>query len=70
MYDGKTSDPFEQPVTKGRSYLLQLIHQIDVSFFFFFNLLLLYTCATKLSFLCRSQILGLPNFLVVTMSPS
>nr|AZQ08118.1 RNA polymerase beta subunit [Lilium pardalinum] len=29
IFDGRTGDPFEQPVLIGKSYILKLIHQID-----------------------------------------
>ncbi|CAN1360702.1 DNA-directed RNA polymerase subunit beta [Linum perenne] len=29
IFDGRTGDPFEQPVIIGKSYILKLIHQVD-----------------------------------------
>nr|UEE83886.1 RNA polymerase beta subunit [Paris rugosa]UEE86716.1 RNA polymerase beta subunit [Paris forrestii] len=29
IFDGRTGDPFEQPVLIGKSYILKLIHQVD-----------------------------------------
>nr|QOU09661.1 RNA polymerase beta subunit [Nymphaea jamesoniana] len=29
IFDGRTGDPFEQPVIIGKSYMLKLIHQVD-----------------------------------------
>nr|YP_009339050.1 RNA polymerase beta subunit [Pelargonium quinquelobatum]API85007.1 RNA polymerase beta subunit [Pelargonium quinquelobatum]ARU80445.1 RpoB [Pelargonium quinquelobatum] len=29
LFDGRTGDPFEQPVIVGQSYILKLIHQVD-----------------------------------------
>nr|QFQ35269.1 RNA polymerase beta subunit [Vesalea coriacea] len=29
MFDGRTGDPFEQPVIIGKPYILKLIHQVD-----------------------------------------
>nr|UDZ61133.1 RNA polymerase beta subunit [Limnocharis flava] len=29
LFDGRTGDPFEQPVLIGKSYILKLIHQVD-----------------------------------------
>ncbi|CAN6472614.1 unnamed protein product [Victoria cruziana] len=29
IFDGRTRDPFEQPVIIGKSYMLKLIHQVD-----------------------------------------
>ncbi|ERM98365.1 hypothetical protein AMTR_s01499p00009870 [Amborella trichopoda] len=29
IFDGRTGDPFEQPVIIGQSYMLKLIHQVD-----------------------------------------
>ncbi|PIA29013.1 hypothetical protein AQUCO_06400064v1 [Aquilegia coerulea] len=29
IFDGRTRDPFEQPVIIGKSYILKLIHQVD-----------------------------------------
>ncbi|CAA6656833.1 unnamed protein product [Spirodela intermedia] len=29
IFDGRTGDPFEQPVLVGKSYILKLIHQVD-----------------------------------------
>ncbi|EKG08905.1 DNA-directed RNA polymerase subunit 2 domain 6, partial [Macrophomina phaseolina MS6] len=29
IFDGRTGDPFEQPVLMGKSYILKLIHQVD-----------------------------------------
>ncbi|MQM19122.1 hypothetical protein Taro_052122, partial [Colocasia esculenta] len=29
IFDGRTGDPFEQPVLTGKSYILKLIHQVD-----------------------------------------
>ncbi|CAN6472602.1 unnamed protein product [Victoria cruziana] len=29
IFDGRTEDPFEQPVIIGKSYMLKLIHQVD-----------------------------------------
>nr|YP_010760671.1 RNA polymerase beta subunit [Vaccinium floribundum]WEY34987.1 RNA polymerase beta subunit [Vaccinium floribundum] len=29
LFDGRTGDPFEQPVQIGKSYILKLIHQVD-----------------------------------------
>nr|YP_009300108.1 RNA polymerase beta subunit [Pelargonium transvaalense]AJC00023.1 RNA polymerase beta subunit [Pelargonium transvaalense]AKF43110.1 RNA polymerase beta subunit [Pelargonium transvaalense] len=29
IFDGRTGDPFEQPVIVGQSYILKLIHQVD-----------------------------------------
>nr|QFQ36640.1 RNA polymerase beta subunit [Abelia uniflora]WBK16873.1 RNA polymerase beta subunit [Abelia uniflora]WBK16950.1 RNA polymerase beta subunit [Abelia uniflora]WBK17105.1 RNA polymerase beta subunit [Abelia uniflora] len=29
MFDGRTGDPFEQPVIIGKPYMLKLIHQVD-----------------------------------------
>uniref|UniRef100_A0A4Y5RB85 DNA-directed RNA polymerase subunit beta n=1 Tax=Heptacodium miconioides TaxID=137004 RepID=A0A4Y5RB85_9DIPS len=29
MFDGRTGDPFEQPVLIGKPYILKLIHQVD-----------------------------------------
>nr|QOC72082.1 RNA polymerase beta subunit [Allium oschaninii]WOK80958.1 RNA polymerase beta subunit [Allium oschaninii] len=29
IFDGRTGDPFEQPVLLGKSYILKLIHQVD-----------------------------------------
>nr|UDZ61131.1 RNA polymerase beta subunit [Echinodorus cordifolius]WRM53816.1 RNA polymerase beta subunit [Echinodorus grisebachii] len=32
IFDGRTGDPFEQPVLIGKSYILKLIHQVDDKF--------------------------------------
>ncbi|XP_048227281.1 DNA-directed RNA polymerase subunit beta-like [Ricinus communis] len=29
IFDGRTEDPFEQPVKIGKAYILKLIHQVD-----------------------------------------
>ncbi|MBO0217504.1 hypothetical protein J0676_28960, partial [Vibrio sp. Vb2880] len=29
IFDGRTGDPFEQPVIIGKPYILKLIHQVD-----------------------------------------
>uniref|UniRef100_A0A452YMA2 DNA-directed RNA polymerase n=1 Tax=Aegilops tauschii subsp. strangulata TaxID=200361 RepID=A0A452YMA2_AEGTS len=29
IFDGRTGDPFEQPILIGKSYILKLIHQVD-----------------------------------------
>nr|VDD24440.1 unnamed protein product [Brassica rapa] len=29
FFDGRTGDPFEQPVIIGKPYILKLIHQVD-----------------------------------------
>lgn len=29
LYDGRTGDPFDQPVTVGRAYMLKLVHLVD-----------------------------------------
>nr|YP_009427814.1 RNA polymerase beta subunit [Circaeaster agrestis]ASV47690.1 RNA polymerase beta subunit [Circaeaster agrestis]QKI32449.1 RNA polymerase beta subunit [Circaeaster agrestis]QKI32619.1 RNA polymerase beta subunit [Circaeaster agrestis]QKI32789.1 RNA polymerase beta subunit [Circaeaster agrestis]QKI32874.1 RNA polymerase beta subunit [Circaeaster agrestis] len=32
IFDGRTGDPFQQPVLIGKSYILKLIHQVDDKF--------------------------------------
>nr|YP_010145542.1 RNA polymerase beta subunit [Coniogramme intermedia]QQO79442.1 RNA polymerase beta subunit [Coniogramme intermedia] len=29
LIDGRTGDPFEQPITTGKAYIMKLIHQVD-----------------------------------------
>jgi DNA-directed RNA polymerase beta subunit len=29
IFDGRTGDPFEQPVIIGKPYILKFIHQVD-----------------------------------------
>lgn len=29
LIDGRTGDPFEQPITIGKAYIMKLIHQVD-----------------------------------------